>query len=95
MKPRDPDKLSEREAKCLAAIAARVHGQIGYGVFFSTVAKKTGLDHSATRRAVRALARKGFLEYIRGLFDESDGLLVGSGYGLTPAGRARAEALPK
>ena len=95
MKPRDPNKLSEREAKCLAVIAERVHGQIGYGVFFRTVAKKTGLDQSATRRAIRSLARKGFLEYIRGLFDESEGTLVGSGYGLTPAGCVRAEALRK
>ena len=56
---------------------------------------ETGIDQSATRRAMRALARKGFLEYMRGLFDESDGTLVGSGYGLTPVGKSRAEALPK
>lgn len=93
MKPRDPNKLSEREAKALSAIVSASHGERGYGVFFREVAKRTHMNKSQVRRSVRALARKGFVEYMRGLFDECDGNLVGSGYGLTAAGIARAKAL--
>lgn len=39
------------------------------------------------RRIVRQLARKGMAELYRGLFTD-DGMLCGSGYCITPAGRA-------
>ncbi|HRP04842.1 MAG TPA: hypothetical protein PLV87_08025 [Opitutaceae bacterium] len=35
---------------------------------------------------VRSLARKGMLYFQRGLFNECDGSVAGSGYGLTEAG---------
>lgn len=92
-KPKDPNRLSDREAKCLAAVNDRACGDCGAGVFFREVARRTRLDQSTVRRAMRSLKRKGFLEYLGGLFSEASGLICGSGYGLTPAGRERAVAL--
>lgn len=47
------------------------------------------LDPSLIRRTVRALARKGFTAYAKGLTND-EGEMRGAGYGITPNGRARA-----
>ena len=79
-------KISERQLKVLEILAAPEYEE-GYGIFFRTIAKRTRLSVPKVRIAVRALARKGLAEYLRGLFDEYDGLLIGSGYTATRAGR--------
>lgn len=57
-----------------------------YGYFsFSLIATKSGVEKHRIRRAVRALSRKGFLQFAKGLTDE-DGEFRGSGYGLTQDG---------
>lgn len=80
-------KLSDRELRCLAAIYDRAHGEMGYGVYFRSIVTDTGLDQHQVRRSVRACARKGVTELVRGLFDD-EGRVAGSGYGLTPKGIA-------
>lgn len=82
--------LGPQEAKALTAMVALCSGERGYGVFMRAIGRHTKLTKAQVRRAVRSLARKGYAEYIRGLFNEDDGLLAGSGYGLTAAGIARA-----
>ena len=79
-------RLSERERVCLLAINELGHGETGYGIFFKTIVTETGLTLAQVRRSVRACARKGLAEHIRGLFTD-DGMIAGSGYGITPAGR--------
>lgn len=79
-------RLSERERACLQAIYDLGHAEMGYGIYFKTIAEETGLPLVQVRRSVRACARKGLAEHIRGLFTD-DGMVAGSGYGITPAGR--------
>jgi hypothetical protein len=78
-------KLSVREACCLQAWNGIGHG---YCLNFKGVARGCDIEPYNVRRVVRALARKGLVEFHRGLFDESDGGVAGAGYGLTPAGEA-------
>lgn len=86
-----PVKLSEREATCLRSVYERASGEQGYGVYFRAVVEDTGFTLDQVRRSVRACARKGLTEHVRGLFDE-DGRVAGSGYGLTPAGISYSRA---
>lgn len=79
-------RLSERERACLQAIYELSHGEMGYGIYFKTIVAETGLTLAQVRRSVRACARKGLAEHIRGLFTD-DGMVAGSGYGITPSGR--------
>lgn len=53
----------------------------------AAAAHRSGLDRHLVRRTVRALARKGFVTLLRGLWTE-DGEPAGSGYGITQAGAA-------
>ena len=80
-------KLSDRERACLLTINDLAHGEAGYGIYFIAIAKETGLSLHQVRRSVRALSRKGLAELNRGLFTD-DGMIAGSGYGVTPAGRS-------
>lgn len=84
-------KLSERERECFLSVAKNSFGEMGYGVYFRTIAAETGLRPDQVRRSVRSCARKGLLVLVRGLFDD-EGLVAGSGYGLTPAGVSFAKA---
>ena len=76
-------KLSERERNCLLAWRD-IHR--GYCLNFKGVAGRADIEAGNVRRVVRSLARKGLLEFQRGLFDECDGSVAGAGYGLTDAG---------
>jgi hypothetical protein len=57
---------------------------------FKALAKMSALPDNLTRRTVRALARKGYAGFMRGLMNE-EGEVRGSGYGITNAGRERAK----
>jgi hypothetical protein len=75
--------LSDREDRCIHAwdgIGA------GYCLNFRGVSQRCAIEAHNVRRVVRSLACKGLLEFKRGLFDECDGSVAGSGYGLTPLG---------
>lgn len=52
---------------------------------FAGIINGTGLDRKQVRRACRYLARKGFAEFCRGLWNDEGP--AGSGYGATKAGR--------
>ena len=82
-------KLSDRQRRVLIDMLNQGAGP-DCGIFFRTLAPRDD-DIPETRRIVRALARKGLAVFMRGLFDD-DGRVVGSGYGLTKEGVARAEA---
>ena len=53
---------------------------------FAFIAKKTGMALRTVKTAVRRLVRKGDLE-LSAAFSEDDGLLVGSGFMVTPQGK--------
>ena len=59
---------------------------------FNGIARETELDVRQVRRDCRALARAGLAEYTRGLFSAYTGMVSGSGYGCTPAGKTFIEA---
>ena len=80
--------MSERENKVLRALSKT---EPGHAMFFWAIAQRTKMDKRKVRLACRSLARKGLAEYLGGLvFDggPKDGMLAGSGYGITQAGRA-------
>ena len=56
------------------------------GLNFSNIEKRVVIPAGLVRRTVRALARKGLLQFHRCLWDD-DGNLRGAGYGLTDEGR--------
>ena len=80
----DHIKISERERKCLK-VMAEIWNEECNCYRFKYIAKETKLTIQQVRRSVRALARKGLAEYLRGLFDE-DGMVAGSGYCATKEG---------
>jgi hypothetical protein len=76
--------VSERELKALRALG-QVYADDGANYLsFRGIAQRSSLDKSHVRRAVRALARKGFAEFGKGLWDE-DGPR-GAGYCCTHDG---------
>lgn len=83
-------KLTKRERPVLLALEehTRPHGEMC--TYFHVLAgtPKGSAEAGEVRRVVRQLARKGYAEYVRGLFSEDDGMIAGSGYCITPAGRA-------
>jgi hypothetical protein len=56
---------------------------------FKTIANRSGVDVGLVKPLVRLLAQTGEAMFMRGLMNE-DSEVVGSGYGLTEKGRARA-----
>jgi hypothetical protein len=66
-------------------------GQLCF-ISFDPLARLTGLDRKTVRRACRALRRKGFAQFGRGLWTD-DGEPAGSGYAITRAGVAALDAI--
>lgn len=85
-----PISLSARESRCLRAWEGV---EFGYCLNFKGVGRRSDIEPHNIRRVARSLARKGALYFQRGLFDEYDGTVAGSGYGLTRIG-ADALAAP-
>ena len=79
-------KISENQRKCLVLLnEAYEEDDEHCWRMFSSIAKKTNLEERIVRIAVRALKRKGLVEYEH-LFDE-DGMIRGSGHAISNAGR--------
>ena len=81
--------LSKREEAVLLAMADHLPDE--YAAPFKYIGQYVenmggGCEPHNIRRVVRALARKGYTEFVRGLFRD-DGYLHGSGYGVTRKGR--------
>ncbi len=83
--------MGDHEEKTLSVLASHYH-EDGRYLYFRYIATLTDLEIKQVRRAVRSLARRGFAEYMRGLFDE-DGKVAGSGYACTTEGLRAHEAL--
>jgi Mn-dependent DtxR family transcriptional regulator len=75
--------LTELEAKTLTAWKGS-DPDYGY-LSFDQIAHRSGVERYRVRRFVRALARKGLVQYGRGLWSD-EGDMRGAGYGLTTAG---------
>ena len=87
--------MNDRERRVLKALE---HLDRGRATYFSTIARRTKLKKRLVRVICRRLARKGLAQHIKGLFydgGEKDGLLAGSGYGITTTGRAMLSAIDK
>lgn len=78
--------MTPRHRKVLQALdETTLSGE--YCVFFKHVATHAQMDVKEVRRVIRHLARKGYASYERGLMNEYTGMLCGSGYCITKAGR--------
>lgn len=71
-------KISELQRKVLNELAEHYSSDANC-MYIKFIASECGVDYRQARLAVRALARKGLAQYVRGLFDE-DGMVAGSGY---------------
>ena len=83
--------INEKEKKVLTYLLG-IYESDQNCTYFRWIAKSTKLKIREVRRTCRSLARKGLAEYTRGLFDE-DGLVAGSGYCATEAGRKLGDEL--
>lgn len=79
------DKLNKTQYEVMAYYAEQVHE--GWVMPFNPIAEGIQKTRQATKRAVRQLARAGYLEYSVG-FNEDDGLIAGGGYMLTGKGQS-------
>ena len=86
-------KISEREAKVLEVLAGHYSSE-GNCLYFKTIATMSGVEPDLVRRVTRSLARKGLAELVRGLFDD-EGMVAGSGYCCTRAGKELSDQLTK
>lgn len=86
-------KISENQRRCLL-VMAEIYGHESDCYYMRHIAKQTGMEQRLVRIAVRALARKGLAEYVRGLFNE-EGSVAGSGYRATTAGWELARKDPE
>lgn len=77
--------MSTVQTACLAwlALNSRPNGERCFG--FQPIAMAIGIERSLVRRAVRALARKGYAEFHKGLCND-DGEFAGAGYCVSPLG---------
>lgn len=80
-------KLSANERAALGALHEVYHQGEAWALTFKGVSVRSGLPLHQVRRTVRALARKGMAQYMRGLMTE-DGELAGAGYCCTADGAA-------
>jgi len=79
-------RLNKGQAKCLYAMMDILSTQEeGYYICFAPVMAQTTMTRREVRRFIRALARKGFAEYGKGLSNE-EGEFRGSGYRPTKRG---------
>lgn len=76
-------ELTHLQRKALSAFQGH---ERGWGLPFKAISETGNVPLHLTRRVVRAVARKGYLEYLGPLWNEYDGKLCGSGYGLTRKG---------
>jgi hypothetical protein len=83
------EKLSDNQIKVLTVMGDWEDDEAYY--YTRIVARKSHLSYRLTRICLRALVRKGLVDYGRGLMDD-DGMLAGSGYQISQKGRAHLAA---
>lgn len=77
--------MNETQLHCLDALYSMTYPNGEMCVPFRPIMDITLYNRRVVRVAIRALARKGFAEYFRGLTTE-DGEMAGAGYCITKAG---------
>lgn len=85
-------KFGPHECRVLLYMGKKYGLGAGNYYFFRHIAKGTKLNQTQVKRATRSLAQRGLVR-LEALFREHDGLLAGSGYGLTRDGINAADAL--
>jgi len=86
-------EISEKQEKVLRHLA-EIYGDDSNCTYFKYTAKGTGLTVREVRLACRALKRKGYASFERGLFDD-EGKVAGSGYCATREGAMLVNACNK
>lgn len=83
--------LTEDEADVLEVLSDRWE----YGLSFADIqqAARRPMTREQVRAACRSLTNKRLAEWLRTLYREDDGMLMGSGYTVTKAGRQEFERL--
>jgi hypothetical protein len=86
-----PKKLSQTELHVMLFLLGKYDTYTNSHLYFpfAPIMEATGYDRAVVRRACRSLRRKGYAEYLRGLWSYDDGP-AGAGYGATDAARALA-----
>ncbi len=79
-------------AKCLDALNEMSEPNGEMCVPFAPIISHTELDRRTVRRNIRALARKGYAKYFKGLWCEETDRPAGAGYCITKAGRELCKA---
>lgn len=79
-------RVSARERNVLAILAEGFDPHEWRAFNFKGIEKRNAVEPWLIRRVVRSLARKGFAQYERALWDEYDGTPAGAGYRCTQAG---------
>ena len=74
------------------AIHTKPLGEMCVG--FDPIVRSTGMTRREVRRIVRHLARKGLVEFHRGLVNEYDGEFAGSGYCISEVGVKAEDTIP-
>lgn len=83
--------LTHREKQVLDVLAG---WDADYVVFYSQIAKETGLTVTKARDATKSLRAKGLVEFVKPCYrDEESTTVAGSGNRLTNAGRRAAKEL--
>ena len=72
--------------KCLLALGELTSPE-GFCHGFNILSEETGIERRKVRLSVRRLARKGFAEYHKGLWNEHSGEPAGAGYCITFEGQ--------
>lgn len=80
------------QLKCLKALYEETSPNGERCVSFSIIQDHTGLDRRTVRKNVRALARCGYAEYFKGLFNEEGGM-AGAGYCITRSGISKMQMI--
>lgn len=86
--------LTKTEATVLEILNDRFSDENGNCLPSGFIAALADLSLLQARRAVKSLQRRGHAELVRGIFRD-DGMLAGSGYCCTRAGRDAFEAMMK
>jgi len=78
------EKVSKMQMKCLRTLK-ELDRDGEQSFYFNYIAEKSGLTKREARIDIRALVRKGLVEYNRGLFDD-EGIIAGSGHCISMKG---------
>lgn len=83
----DPVIVVEHASAFQLQVMSMLPADPDYCEYTRNLVRTMNSDHARVKRALRALCGRGLVELVRGLMNDYDGKLYGSGYRLTDAGR--------